>query len=164
MPQIEQLAATYSSQIFWLLLFFGFVFFAVGKGMVPKVLATVEARDDQIAADLATAEAARREADEAEEAWRIQANQRRAEAQAVIAEAKKKAATASEARLAEANKFFEGRLATAEARIGDARKAAAGEIDNVAAEAARDIVRRLAGLNVDEAAARAAVQGARAHG
>ncbi|MBP6111483.1 MAG: ATPase, partial [Sphingobium sp.] len=37
MPQIAQLAATYSSQIFWLLLTFGFVFFVIGLGMVPKV-------------------------------------------------------------------------------------------------------------------------------
>ncbi|MEN9719093.1 MAG: hypothetical protein RIQ99_1971, partial [Pseudomonadota bacterium] len=49
MPQISQLAATYASQIFWLLVFFGFIFFVIGKGMVPKVMATVEARDKQIA-------------------------------------------------------------------------------------------------------------------
>ena len=58
MPQISQLAATYASQIFWMLVFFGIVFFVVGRGMVPKVMATVEARDSQIAADLAAAGAA----------------------------------------------------------------------------------------------------------
>ena len=52
MPQIAQLAETYSSQIFWLLVIFGFVFFVVGKGMVPKVMGTVELRDKQINDDL----------------------------------------------------------------------------------------------------------------
>ncbi|QYU67832.1 hypothetical protein J4558_23615 [Leptolyngbya sp. 15MV] len=70
MPQIAQLAETYASQIFWLLVFFGFVFLVVGRGMVPKVMATVAERDGQIAADLAAATAARAQADAEEEAWR----------------------------------------------------------------------------------------------
>ena len=37
MPQIAQLAETYASQIFWLLLIFGFVYFVIGRGMVPRV-------------------------------------------------------------------------------------------------------------------------------
>ena len=45
MPQIEQIADTYASQIFWTLLAFGFVFFVVGLGMLPRVLSTVDQRD-----------------------------------------------------------------------------------------------------------------------
>ena len=41
MPQIAQLADTWSSQVFWLLVFFGITFFVIGKGMVPKVMNTV---------------------------------------------------------------------------------------------------------------------------
>ncbi len=70
MPQIAQIMETYSSQIFWLLVTFGFVFFVVGRGMVPRVMETVAQRDDQIASDLAAAEGARNQADEEEEAWR----------------------------------------------------------------------------------------------
>ena len=82
MPQIEQLATTYASQIFWLLVFFGIIFFVIGRGMVPKVMATMDGRDKQIADDLAAAEAARATADAEEESWRVQANKQRAEAQA----------------------------------------------------------------------------------
>ena len=70
MPQIAQLAETFSSQIFWLLIVFGLVFFVIGRGMVPKVLDTVGQRDNQIASDLAAAQAARDAADEQEAAWR----------------------------------------------------------------------------------------------
>ena len=158
MPQIAQLAETYASQIFWMLVFFGIVFFVVGRGMVPKVMATVQARDSQIAADLAAAEAARTQADQQEEAWRVQANAQRAQAQAVIAKAKADAAKATETRLAAANAAVDARLAEADARIGKAREGALGEIEGVAAEAASDIVSRLAGISVDAQAAGAAVK------
>lgn len=158
MPQIAQLSETFASQLFWLLIFFGFVFFVIGRGMVPKVMATVDLRDQQIARDLAAAEAARAEADAKEEAWRIESENQRAEAQAVVARAKADAARASEARLAEANAAIDARIADADARIGQARTAALSEIETVASEAAGEIVNRVAGLSVDAAASQAAVK------
>ncbi|WP_374529296.1 ATPase [Novosphingobium sp.] len=158
MPQIAQLADTYASQIFWLLVFFGFIFFVIGRGMVPKVMATVEARDKQIADDLAAAEAARKAADEQEEAWRVQSAQQRGQAQALIAKAKADAAKASEASLAKANAKIDERLSEAEAKIAQARAGALAEIETVASDAASDIALRLAGLTVDANAARAAVK------
>lgn len=158
MPQISQLAATYASQIFWMLVFFGFIYVFIGRGMVPKVMATVEARDKQIADDLAAADAARAAADAEEEAWRKSENARRAEAQAVIAKAKADAAVASEKRLAAAGTVVDGRLAEADARIAAARDGALGEIEAVASEAAGDIVARVAGLSVDAKTTGAAVK------
>ena len=146
MPQIAQLAETYSSQIFWLLVFFGFTFFVIGRGMVPKVLATVEARDAQIAADLAAAQAARDEADRQEEAWRVRENANRASAQGVLAKAKADAAAKTEQRLAKAQSKLDAKLAEAEKRIAASRDTAMAEIEAVAAEAAQDIVQRLAGV------------------
>ncbi len=164
MPQIAQLAETYASQIFWLLIFFGFTFFVIGRGMVPKVLATVEARDSQIAADLAAAQAARDEADRQEEAWRLRENENRANAQAVIAKGKADAAAKTEQRLAKAQTEIDAQLAEAETRIATARDAAMGEVETVAAEAAQDIVQRLAGVKVTKPAAAKAVKEALAHG
>lgn len=158
MPQIAQLSETFASQIFWMLVFFGLVFFVIGRGMVPKVMATVESRDKQIAGDLAAAEAARTAADAQEEAWRLQAAKQRGDAQALIAGAKAEAAKATEARLAEVNARIDARLAEADARIASAREGALGEIEAVASEAASDIVARLAGITVDPAASRAAVR------
>ena len=164
MPQIAQLAETFASQIFWMLLFFGFVFIVIGRGMVPKVMATVEDRDQRIAADLAAAEAARQSADEQEESWRVQAVQQRAEAQALIASAKAQAAKATETKLAAASSRIDATLAEAEARIAAARSAALSEVEGVAAEAAQDIVNRLAGVSVSSEQALGAVKGALANG
>jgi F-type H+-transporting ATPase subunit b len=158
MPQIAQLGETFASQIFWMLVVFGFVFFVVGRGMLPKVLDTVSLRDKQISEDLAAAAAAREQADREEEAWRARENANRAKAQEIIGEAKAAAARSTESRLAEANVRLDSRLGEAEARIATARQGALGEIEQVAAEAADDIVSRLAGLKLDPAAARTAVK------
>ena len=158
MPQISQLAATYSSQVFWMLVIFGAVFFLVGRGMAPRVIETMEGRDQKIAADLAAAEAARRAADAEDEAWRTQANKQRGEAQALIAAAKAEAAKAAEVRLGAAGGEAEARVAEAEARIAAAREGALAEIETVAADAAADIAARVAGLTVAADAARAAVK------
>ena len=164
MPQIAQLSATYASQIFWVLLVFGFIFFVIGRGMVPKVMQTVEARDKQIADDLSAAEAARKSADAEEEAWRKRENENRAQAQAIIAQSKAEAAKAAEGRLAEVSARLDTVIDEADARIAVARDGAMAEIETVASEAASDIVSRIAGITVDGSAARTAVKDALAHG
>ncbi len=164
MPQIAQLADTYASQIFWLLVFFGLTFFVVGRGMVPRVMSTVADRDSQIAADLAVAEAARARADDEEAAWRKREGDNRAAAQALVAKAKADAAAKAEKKLAAAQKRLDTKLAKAEAEIAEARNNALAEIEDVAVEAARDIVRRLAGVSVTKPAAAKAVKEAMAHG
>jgi len=164
MPQIAQLGEYYSSQIFWLLIFFGITFFVVGRGMVPKVMDTVAQRDKQIADDLQAAERARAAADAEEEAWRARENANRAQAQGLIARARASAASATSDRLAQAQAVIDGRIGQAESRISEARRSAAAEIEDVAADATRDIVSRIAGLSLDDGAVRAAVKENLVHG
>lgn len=158
MPQIAQILETWSSQVFWLLVVFGLVFFVIGRGMVPKVMDNIGLRDKQIADDLAAAQAARDAADEQEEAWRARENENRAAAHALVTEAKGNAAATTEARLAEVQAGIDTQAAEAEARIAAARDEAAGEIETVASEAAQDIVARLAGVKVTKSVAGAAVK------
>lgn len=164
MPQIAQIAETWSSQLFWLLVFFGFVYFVVGRGMVPKIMGTVDARDGQIASDLAAAQAARDKADEEEEAWRQRENANRARAQELVAKAKAEASAETERRLADAQMGIDETLDEAADRISASRVDALGKIESVAAEATQDIVRKLAGIEVEAARAEAAVKEVMAHG
>lgn len=158
MPQISQLAATYASQIFWLLLTFGLVFLVVGRGMLPRVQKTIADRDAGIQGDLAAAAAARDAADAAEEQWKLRDQANRERAQALLAEARGKAAKASEATLGAANAQQAAQVATAEASIREATTRAVAEIEGVAAEAAQAIVARVSGAQVSADEARAAVQ------
>jgi len=164
MPQIDQLADTYTSQIFWLLVFFAITFFVVGRGMVPRVLDTMDKRSKQIADDISAAQAARDQADKEEEAWRTRENENRARAQALISEAKAEAAAKSEKKMAAAQKRLDKKLDEADARIAEARESALGEIEAVDTEAAQDIVVQLAGIKVSRPVANAAVKESLAHG
>ena len=164
MPQIAQLSETFTSQIFWLLVFFGLTFLVVGRGMVPKIMATVANRENQIGADLAAAKAARDAADEQEELWRIRENENRAAAQALVADAKERSAAEAEARLKTAQAQFDSDIAAAETRIAAAREDAMAQLETVAAEAAQAIVAKLANIDVPSPAAQRAVQEALVHG
>ena len=161
MPQIAQLLEDnwyLASQLFWLVVAFALIYVIVGRGMATKVQSTVEQRDRTVAEDLAGAEAARAAADQAEEQWRAQENAAREQAKRKLAEARAAGAKASEQRLAVANSELDARFEEAEQRIAAAQAGAMTEIGAVAAEAARDIVKRVAETEVDEADARRAVE------
>jgi F-type H+-transporting ATPase subunit b len=164
MPQINQLADVAFSQFFWLLLVLGLIYFGIGRAMLPKIQSTVEARDRRIADDLAAAEAARATAESIDLAYRERLEAGRAEALKVAAAAKAESARATEARMQAANAETASRTEAAEARIRAAADEALAEIDRVAAEAAREMVQRLAGVTVSEEEAAAAVKAANAHG
>ena len=163
MPQISQISEIFASQLFWLLVTFGLVYLIIGRGMVPKIEATVDARDKRISEDLAEAERARARADEIEDEYRAKTEANRAEALKVTQAARDEAARANEKRLASADAEIGKKTAEAEARIGAAKEAALADIEGVAAEAAQDLVAKLAGIKVPKGDASAAVKTEMAH-
>ncbi len=164
MPQLEQLGDVAYSQFFWLLLVLALIYFGVGYGMLPKIQSTVDKRDKRIADDLAAAQDARSAADETERAYRARIDESRAEALKMAAAAKQSSAKATEERMHAANAESARKIEKAEARIRKAADAALADIEKVAAEAARDLVQRLAGVSVSDAEAAKAVKAAMAHG
>jgi F-type H+-transporting ATPase subunit b len=160
MPQLAQLGLVYLSQWFWLLLVLAAIYFFVGRGIVPKVETTVDLRDAQIAADLAEAERLRGEADATEEAWRAKINDAHAQAQALAHDAKDRSLRETEKRVGAADKKLAAKADEAARALDEARQGALAEIESLAAEAAREIVAKLTGAEVDDKAARAAVAGA----
>ena len=164
MPQISQILETYASQFFWLLIVFGLIYFVIGKGMLPKIDATVDARDAKIAGDLAAAEKARAGAKDLEGAWQAELAQTRSAAQAEAQKAKASAQKDAENRLSKADAEIAAKAAEAEAAIAKARASALAGIDAVAAEAAQDIVAKVSGVNVTPAQATAAVKTVLANG
>lgn len=164
MPQIAQIAETYASQVFWLLIVFGLIYFGIGRAMLPKIEATVDARKARVADDLAAAERARVEADATEEAWRTRMAAAKADAQAQTAAAKAVAAQAAEARVKAADGAAAARLTEAETAIHGATQAALAGIEDAAVEAAQDLVAKLSGAPVTAGAAQAAVKEAMARG
>ncbi|MEA2966653.1 MAG: F-type H+-transporting ATPase subunit b [Alphaproteobacteria bacterium] len=158
MPQINQLPYIFASQLFWLAIVFGIIFFGIGRGMLPKIQGTVDARDKKIAEDLARAQAARAGADETEAAWRARMDAARAEAARLAQEAKQESARQTEAKVKAAADKIGLKVESAEKKIRDAALAARAEIEAVAAEATQEMVARLTGIKVDRTEAARAVK------
>lgn len=164
MPQIAQIVDTYASQIFWLLIVFGLIYFGIGQAMLPKIEKTVEARDAKIAGDLAAAEAARAKADETEEAYRARMDAARADALKATQAAKAASAADAEKRVKAADAELAAKTAEADARIKSAQADALAGIEDVATEATQEIVAKVSGAAVGRDEAAGAVKAALANG
>ena len=164
MPQLSQLSDVVLSQLFWLAVVLGFIYFAIGRGMLPKIQSTVDQRDQHIANDLAAAEKARAEADESEEAFRLRMDESRAEAMKKTAAAKQEGALATEKKIAKADAAIQAKTSKAEEKIRASRDEALANIESLAAELAQDITGKVAGIKVGRDEATRAVQAALTNG
>jgi F-type H+-transporting ATPase subunit b len=158
MPQLSQLSEVYLSQLFWLAIALGFIFFVIARGMVPKIQATVDQREGKIAGDLEAAQQARAAADETEAAWRARIDSARAEAARLAQEAKAESGRETEARVKAAAEKINLKVEGAERQIREALTRARAEIEAVAADATREMVARLTGIQVDPNEAASAVK------
>ena len=144
MPQFD-FANVFWSQLFWLAITFGILYFGVVKLTLPKLGRVMEDREAKVLGDLDRAEEAKKSADELEDAHKATLNKARDEARTSVAEAKAEAAKASDKKIKAADKRAEAKLEKAQAEIDAARTKALGEIEAVAAENAAAIVEKLTG-------------------
>jgi F-type H+-transporting ATPase subunit b len=157
MPQINQFPEVFASQLFWLAVFFGLVFFVIGRGMLPKIQSTAVSRQQKIADDLAKAQAARLAADETEASWRARTDAARAEAARLAQQAQQESAREAEVRIKKALDEIDANVDRARARIRASVEASRAEIEAVAAEAAQQMVEQLIGVKIDSKDAAKAV-------
>jgi len=158
MPQLSQLPLVLLSQLFWLAIALGFIFFVIARGMVPKIQATVDQRESKIAGDLELAQVARAAADQTEADWRERMDAARAEAARIAQEAKQKSAQQTEKKVKAAADKIDVKAKAAEAQIREALESARAEIEAVAADAAQEMIARLTGIMVERKEAAAAVK------
>ena len=158
MPQLSQLPLVLLSQLFWLAIALGFIFFVIARGMVPKIQATIDQREGRIAGDLELAQVARAAADQTEADWRERMDAARAEAARIAQEAKQKSAQQTEKKVKAAADKIDVKAKAAEAQIREALESARAEIEAVAADAAQEMIARLTGIMVERKEAAAAVK------
>lgn len=150
MPQIAQLASTYASQIFWMLMVFGIIYFGIAKTMLVKVESTMDSRDSKIADDLANAEAAHKAAKEADEACQSHLAKVRSEAQARLQSAKEQSSKDASQQNAAANADYDHRIDSARMRISDEKSKVMADLENIASDIAHDIVKQITGRSVSK--------------
>lgn len=155
MPQLE--VSTYISQIFWLIVSFGLLYYLLSRKALPRVAEVLEARADRIRSDLDEAQRLRKEAEDAlrrHEAVMAEAHDK-AQARVVETQARLQAEAAdAQAKL---DDKLAKQISKAETRISQAREAALNELDDAALTTAQAATERLAGIKVTQADARAAL-------
>ncbi|MGI9419999.1 MAG: F0F1 ATP synthase subunit B' [Geminicoccaceae bacterium] len=155
MPQLE--VSTYISQIFWLIVSFGLLYYLLSRKALPRVAEILEARADRVRSDLDEAQRLRKEAEDAMSRYEAVMAEAHDKAQARVAETQAKL----QADAAEAQAKLDGKLAKrisdAETRIAKAREEALKELDDAALTTAQAAAERLAGLKVNKTDAKAAL-------
>ncbi|MGH6921526.1 MAG: F0F1 ATP synthase subunit B' [Geminicoccaceae bacterium] len=156
MPQLD--VSTFASQILWLIICFGTLYYLLSRKALPRVAEILEARQDRIAADLDEAQRLRVEAEAALAEYQAALGKAQAEAQTLLSESQAHLQAEAAARQAELDARLAEQVATAEAQIANAKQAALKELRTAAVGIAQAAAAQLAGLKVTEKAAEAALR------
>lgn len=155
LPQLD--VSTFPSQIFWLILTFGTLYYLMTRKALPRLSEILEARQERIASDLDRAASLRAEADAALRRHQQIVADAQAKAAAQLKEVEDRLMAEAAQRQAALEADLAKQLAEAEARIKAAKDAALTEVQGVAVEVAQSAVQRLAGLKVAQRDVKAAL-------
>ena len=162
LPQMD--VGTFPSQIFWLVVTFGLLFLVLSRKTLPMIEAIMGNRRIRIEGDLGTAEAFRKEAQNALAAYEAALAQARGRAHQLADENRKIIVAEIDRLKAAADAEAQSAMAKADARIAGERSKALTGVRAAAAEAAGAIVERLIGVNVSVEEAANAVPAVEAKG
>lgn len=143
MPQLQTDA--FSSQIFWLVATFFFLWLLLSRRLLPEIHTILENRQTKINHDLDRAEKLRSEAEAARENYERALRESRTKAQALISESTILMEKSAGARHAELDIKLEKQMADAEANIRAAKSQALARLAPVSKELTQEIVEKLTG-------------------
>ena len=156
MPQFDP--ANFAPQLFWLVVSFAVLFYAMWRYALPRLSGILEARQERIDSDLEKATATKEEAD----AVLAEYEKALAEARNKAAAAIKQASDEMAAESAKRHDAFSQKLAeqtrTAEARIAEARDEALANVKTIAAETARAATAKLIDIELPSDQVQGAVE------
>jgi F-type H+-transporting ATPase subunit b len=144
-------------QLVWLVILFTVLYVLLSTVAIPRISATLEARDAKITGDLAAAEKANEDSRALVEAYQKRLADARENARRLTREREEADSAAAAARLAEIGERIGGQIAEAERRIGAQRASVLGGLEQMAAEVAQSVYAKLAGQPADAGALNAKV-------
>ncbi len=158
MPQLN--VASYLPQLVWLAICFVGLYFLMANLALPRIAAVLEERTRRREDDLGRAEDLQAQAEEVAQAYEKVLAEARGSAHASLKANTEAAKARTEAAIHARDQLLAADIAAAEDAIGVSKEAALKEATMIAAQAAQLAVAKLAGIEVDEAAAQAAAQAA----
>ena len=142
---------TFGSQLFWLVITFGLLYYLMAKVALPRIGTILEERNDRIADDLAEAEKLKQETDEAIASYEQALAEARQNAHGIAHAARDKAKARIDADRNRIEADLGDKIKAAEAEIATAANAALADIDSIARDATEALVQALVGSGAGKA-------------
>ena len=145
---------TYPTSIFWLIVTFGILYFAMSRYALPRVGSILSERSAKIHERLAAARRMREEAREASEAYDRTLAEARTRSQELANETRNRVKSEQDGKRTTLEADLDDKLKMAELRIAETKAAAMANVGQIATETAAAIVEHLTGkpANPDQVA------------
>lgn len=156
LPQLRQVD-TFVSQVFWLVITFGILYFMMSRVVLPRIGNVMEERQQKVDDDLSRAERLKAEAEQVMAEYETALSEARNKASELIREADDAMSALATERQDAFTRVLSEKTKAAEARIGEAKQAALGELAGVAGETATAVAEKLISVKPDGKAVKAAV-------
>lgn len=148
---------TFASQLLWLAIFFGLLYWLVSKVFAPRLAETIEGRSTRIARDLDDAAAAKAKAEEAGAAYEKSLAEAKQKAQGIAQGKRDEVNGALEARRKSLEAELTVKLQSAEAQITATKAKAMTNVGEIAGDTVAAIVERVGGSKPSAVDVKAAV-------
>ena len=153
---------SFVSQIVWLVVVFGLLYWMMSRIALPRVGSILEARRSRIEGDLADASRMQQQASDAGAAYDSKLADAKARSQALAQTTHEELLAETESKRHTLEDELNGRLATAEQQIQDMKTRAMSSVEGIAREASAAIIEHLTGKTADPQALDAAIASAKA--
>lgn len=155
LPQMD--ITTFSSQIFWLVITFGFLYIVLSKKVLPDISSVIDNRRNHIQSDLETAEKLTAEADQVQEDYNNNLAKAQEKATKAIAEVEDKVKAQSIQAMTDFRARSDSELKAAEDRINASKMAAMDDMNAIVSDTAHQAVEKIIGHS-DEGRVRTIVE------
>lgn len=156
MPQFDP--AVFLPQIIWLIITFGVFYFAMSRLVLPRIGDVLEDREERIADDLDQAQQFSDESAGLQDSFEGALSEARAQSMQEIAAARAQAQAQIDAKAAETDAALSVKAEEAEARISAEKSAALAELETVATDVCKDVIKKLLGTSANAASVKKAVK------
>ena len=151
---------TFASQLLWLALTFGLLYYLMSKVTLPRIGRILEERHDRIADDLEEASKHRAESEAAQQAYEKALSEARAKAHSIAADTRDRLSADADANRKALESELTAKLAAAEERIAATKSEALTHVRGIAVDATQSIVSTLIGAAPAASDVEKAVDGA----
>jgi len=156
MPQLN--TEFWTAQIFWLILIFSSLYLILWKIFLPKITNSIENRKSKVIGDLNESQKFKENAEKKLKEYNEIINNTKNEAKKIIAESKKKLDKDIENKKQKFLNEIEKELLSAENEIQDLKKSSIQNVNKIAVEISREIIKQVIGSEVNASNASAIIE------